>query len=42
MSAKSRETLPVIYAIDELQNPLPRKTIFEGNWNGTGGIFPNS
>ena len=39
MSAKSLETLPVIYAADELQNFLPRKTmLFEGDTNNTGGI----
>ena len=27
MSAKSLETLAMIYAIGELQNPLPRKTM---------------
>ena len=32
MPAKNLETLPMIYAIDELQNPLPRKTmLFEEN-----------
>ena len=46
MIAKSLGTLPVIYAVDELQNPLPRKTVlFEGDTNTTGGendVFPNS
>ena len=46
MSAKSPGTLPMIYAVDELQNPLPRKTmLFEGDTNSTGGIndvFPSS
>ena len=45
MSAKSLATLPVIYAVDELQ-PLPRTTmLFEGDMNSTGGrsgVFPNS
>jgi len=27
MSAKSLGTLPVFYAVDELQNPLPRTTM---------------
>ena len=31
-------TFPVIYAADEQQNPLPRKTmLFEGDTNSTGG-----
>ena len=46
MSAKSLGTLPMIYAIDEIQNPLPHKTMFfEGHMNSTGGrsdAFPNS
>ena len=46
MSAKSLGTLPAIYAVDELQNPLPRTTmLFEGDTNSTGGgsdVFPNS
>ena len=46
MSAKSPGTLPVIYAVDELQNRLPRTTmLFEGDRNSTGGrngVFPNS
>ena len=46
MSAKSLGTLPVIYAIDELQNPLPRKTmLFEGHMTSTFGrsdACPNS
>jgi len=38
MSAKSIGTLPVIYALDELQNSLPRTTmLFEGDRNSTGG-----
>ena len=38
MSAKSLGTLPVIYVVDELQNPLPRKTmLFENDMNSTGG-----
>ena len=38
MSAKSLGTFPVIYAVDELQNPFPRKTmLFEGDKNSTGG-----
>ena len=32
MSAKSLGTLPVIYAVDKQQNPLPHKTmLFEGD-----------
>ena len=46
MSAKSLGTLPLIYAVDEQQNPLPRKTmLFEGDTNSTGGgndVFPSS
>ena len=46
MFAKSLGTLPVIYAADEQQNPLPRKTmLFEGDTNSTGGrndVFPSS
>ena len=46
MSAKSLETLPVIYAVDEQQNPLPRKTMLcGGDTNSTGGgndVFPSS
>ena len=46
MPAKSLGTLPVIYAVDELQNPLPRTTmLFEGDTSSTGGrngVFPNS
>ena len=46
MSAKSLGTLPVIYAVDEQQNPLPRKTmLFEGDTSSTGGrndVFPSS
>ena len=46
MSPKSLGTLPVIYAIDELQNPLPRKTmLFEGHMTSTFGrsdACPNS
>ena len=46
MSAKSLGTLPVIYAVDEQQNPLPRKTMLcRGNTNKTGGgndVFPSS
>ena len=45
-STKSLGTLPVIYAEDELQNPLPRTTmLFEGDRNSTGGrngVLPNS
>ena len=38
MSAKRLGTLPAIYAVDEQQNPLPRKTmLFEGDTNSTGG-----
>ena len=38
MSAKSLGTLPVIYAVDEQQNPLPRKTMLcGGDTNSTGG-----
>ena len=46
MSTKSLGTFPVICAMDELQNPLPRKTIlFEGQRTITIGIsdaFSNS
>ena len=46
MSAKSLGTIHVIYTVDELQNPLLRKTIlFEGDTNSTGGrndVFPSS
>ena len=46
MSAKRLGTLPVIYAVDELQNPLPRTTmLFEGDrksTKGRNGVFPNS
>ena len=46
MSAKSLGTLPVIYAVDEQQNPLPRKTMLcGGDTNRTGGendVFPSS
>ena len=46
MSAKRLGTLPVICAVDELQNPLSRTTmLFEGDRNSTGGrngVFPNS
>ena len=46
MSAKSLGTLPVIYAVDKKQNPLPRKTmLFEGDTNSTKGennVFPSS
>ena len=45
MSAKSLGTFPVIYAADEQQNPLPRKTmLFEGDTNSAGGendVFPS-
>ena len=38
MPAKGLGTLPVIYALDELQNPLPCTTmLFEGDRNSTGG-----
>ena len=38
MSAKSLGTPPVIYAVDKLQNPLHRKTMFfEGETNSTVG-----
>ena len=44
MSAKSLGRLPVIYAVDELQNRLPLKImLFEGDTNSTGGrtdVFP--
>ena len=39
MSAESLRTMPVIYAVDELQNPHPlsRTTmLFEGARNSTG------
>ena len=46
MSAKSLGTLPVFYAVDKQQNPLPRKTmLFEGDTNSTGGrndVSPSS
>ena len=46
MSGKHLGTLPVIYAVDEQQNPLPRKTmLFEGDKNSTGGrndVFSSS
>ena len=46
MSAKSLGTFPVICAIDEIQNPLPRKTtLFKWNMTSVIGIsdtFPNS
>ena len=38
MSAKSLGTLPVIFVADELQSPLPRKTMLcEGDMSSTGG-----
>ena len=38
MSVKSLETLPVIYAVDEQQYPLHRKTMLcGGDTNSTGG-----
>ena len=38
MSGKSLGTLPVIYAVEEQQNPLTRKTmLFQGDANSTGG-----
>ena len=44
--AKSLGTLHKIYAVDEQQNPLPRKTmLLEGDTNSTGGrndVFPSS
>ena len=46
MPAKSLGTLPVIYAVDEQQNPLPRKTMLcGGDTNSTEGgndVFPSS
>ena len=46
MTAKSLGTLPVIYAVDALQNSLLRTTmLFEGIRTSTGGrsgVFPNS
>ena len=46
MSAKSLGTLPVIYAVDEQKNSLPRKTmLFEGDTNsavGRNDVFPSS
>ena len=46
MSAEGLGTLPVIYAADEQQNPLPRKTMLcGGETNSTGGgnyVFPSS
>ena len=44
MSAKSLGTLSVIYAVDEQQSPLPRKTMLcGGDSNSTEGgndVFP--
>ena len=38
MSAKRLGTLAMIYATDELQNPLPRKTMLcEGDMNSAAG-----
>ena len=38
MSAKSLGTSPVVYAVDEQQNPLLRRTMLcEGDTNSTGG-----
>ena len=38
MLAKSLGTIPVIYAVDEQQNPLPRNTMLcGGDTNSTGG-----
>ena len=46
MPAKSLGTLPVIYAVDKQQNPLPRKTMLcGGDTNSAGGekyVFPSS
>ena len=46
MSAKSLGTLPVIYAVDEQRNPIPRKTMLcGGDTNSTLGenvVFPSS
>ena len=46
MSANGLGTLSVIYAVDEQQNPLPRKTMLcGGDKNSTGGgnyVFPSS
>ena len=46
MSAKSLGTFPLICTTDELQHPLPRKTmLFEGHMTstiGTRDTFPNS
>ena len=37
MSAKGLGTLPLVYAADELQNPLPRTTmLFKDDTNSTG------
>ena len=46
MSSNSLGILTVIFAVDEQQNPLPRKTmLFEGDTNSNGGrndVFPSS
>ena len=46
MSVKSLGTLSVIYAVDEQQNPLPRKIMLcGGDTNSTRGgndVFPSS
>ena len=50
MYAKQLGTLPVIYAVDELQTPPPPPTprttmLFDSNRNSTVGrndVFPNS
>ena len=40
MSAKSLGTFPVIHAVDELQNPLPRTTmLFESDTNSIKADF---
>ena len=45
MPAKSPGTLPVIYAVDKQENPLPRKTmLYGGDTNCNGGenyVFPS-
>ena len=38
LPAKGLETLAMVYAIGELRNPLPRKTVsFEGDMNNPAG-----
>ena len=46
MSAKSLGTLPVMYAVDEQQNPLPHKTMLCGGDTNSvargNDVFPSS